>query len=69
MESPREEYIIPKSHALAALLQLVGQQLESAFINLHVNKLRKASFGCGSMMIRFLYKISKDNQGHNLVCN
>jgi hypothetical protein len=44
MESHREEYTIPKSHALADLLQL-GQQLEIVFIHLHVNKLEKNSFG------------------------
>jgi 23S rRNA pseudoU1915 N3-methylase RlmH len=50
MESQQEKYTIPKSHALVALLQL-GQQLESACIHVHVNKLRNASFGYGSMMI------------------
>jgi hypothetical protein len=68
MESHREEYITPNSHAMAALLQL-RQQLETACIHLHVNKLRKASFGCGSMMIGFLYNISKDSQGPNFACN
>jgi hypothetical protein len=43
MDSQQEEYIIPKSHALANLLQL-GQLLESVFIHLHLNKLRKLAF-------------------------
>jgi hypothetical protein len=68
MESHGEDYITPKSHALAALLQL-EQQLESAFIRFHVNILRKVSFGCGSMMIQFLSNISKDSPGPNFVCN
>jgi hypothetical protein len=53
---------------MIALLQL-GHQLEIACIHVHVNNVRKASFRCGSMMIRFLYKISKDSQGPNFVFN
>jgi hypothetical protein len=53
---------------MAALLQL-GQKLESACIHVHVNKIRKSCFGSGSMIIRFLYNISKDRQGPTFVCN
>jgi hypothetical protein len=55
-----------KGHSATTRKMVLGQQSESACLNLLVNKLWTASFGRGSTMIGFLYDMPNNNQGPTL---